>query len=176
MIKPGREYILIVCFSMLLILFSLYQLLGLLDFSYYCFMFQKLSPTLILLRYYFSIVSRTVLILAAIGLLFRQDTCRRLVIMFCVISLVAFYGKHPMSVFKNIAMRMEYVQGVNSLPLGTVMDENSLPIFPKDLGTYHLKFPAFPWISFFWHGLPDIIFCAFFIYFFTRPEMKKEFK
>ena len=171
-----RESLLITLLAILLIYAALYKLLGFLDFDYYQFMFQQFSPRWILVRYFLSVSTRLIIILAALGIFFRNNHCRRLVLLLTIVSVLTIYWKHPFFVFKNISILTEYEAGFNQLPVGTITQGLPFPQFPKDLRSYHLKYPMFPWFSMAFYDTIDLIFSFFLIYFLTRPLVKEQFK
>lgn len=143
-------------FGVLLILGSVYKLWGFLNYDYYRFMFQQLSEEMIRIRYFFSISLRFAALIIATGVLLLKDTFRKLLLLLCLFTICFIYWKHPFFVFENISRYTEQ-QFLNK----TVIEE--------------LRYPLHPWISLIFSYLMDIIFSGSAIYYFTRPNIKKQF-
>jgi len=146
----------VVIFSVLLILGSVYKLWGFLSYDYYRFMFQQLSEEMIRFRYFVSILSRFAALIIATGVLLLKNVFRKLLLLSSLLTLCFIYWKHPFFVFENIS-RLTEQQFLNK----AVVEE--------------LTHPWHPWVSLIFNYLVDIVFSGSAIYYFTRPNVKKQF-
>ena len=143
-------------FCTLLILGSIYKLWGFWNYEYYQFMFQQLTEQMIFIRYVGSVALRLVGIFIALGVLFLKDGFRKALLALCVWALCSLYWKHPFFVFENIARYTEQ-------------------LFLNKMVLWDLTHPVYPWVSFIFHCMIDIVFSGSAIYYFTRPQVKKHF-
>jgi hypothetical protein len=166
----------VIVFAMLLILGSLYKLMGFLDYDYYIFMFQQIPLEKIQYRFVMSVGLRVVGIFTAFGLMCHNKWARYMLLFLCVTGILTIYWKHPYSVFENVNIYLEYQRGLNTLPLGTITDQFVYPLYPSDLGNYQLVRPSYPKISMYTFIGIDVIFCASMLWYFTRPRIRALFK
>lgn len=162
-------------FGILMIVGALYKLFGFLNFDYYRFMFQQLPPHLIYIRYIFSVIFRIMEVVTGIGLLSFKKIFRIIALGICILSLCTIYWKHPLFVFKNIAIYTEYKQNLNVLPSGTTFDRSAYPMYSLNANTHTLRYSSFPLVSLIFYSAIDIIFFSTMIFYFTRPKVIAQF-
>jgi hypothetical protein len=152
-------------FSLYFIVFALFQIgIKLLRpgyYDWYSWFYQAMPGHLIFLRYVFSISFRVAQLIVGIGILFRKEIFRKLVLCWSWIAVAAVYWKHP---FDPIYRTCEPV----------VRDMCRTP------GFHGLDVPLITKIAA-WGSLVcvyafDIGFSALMIYYFTRPGIKDQFK
>lgn len=146
----------VILFGVFLILGSVYKLWGLLDYDYYRFMFWPLSDQVVFVRYFGSVLLRLVGLLVATGVLLLNDFFRKFFIVLCVLTLCVLYFKHPFFVFENISRYTEQ------------------QFFHRAV-TGELTYPLRPWISMIVNYAIDIVFCGSALFYFTRPNVRKQF-
>ena len=144
----------IVVLSVLVILYSFQGLPGL-NFSFYAMKFYPLPEKWILARYGGSIALRVFLFIAGIGILFRKDIFRKIIVGICLWTIFTVYWKHPLGSFKN-----------------SLMFNIRHGIIPVDLMP---KIDMMAWTCLCLAYTIDITISLFFIYLFTRPKIKEQF-
>lgn len=162
----------IAVFCTLLIIGSIYNLYGFLNYDYYVFMFQQLPTGMINDRFIISFSSRILAIIIAVGLLARREWARQTLIVLFGISLLTIYWRHPDFVFENISIYSEYQRGINTVPAGTILDKFAYPLYPPDMQGYKLVYPWHPKISRFFYMLIDLVFCSSLLFYFSRKEIR----
>lgn len=145
----------IMILSGIVILYS-FQGLPTLDFTWYAVKFYPLSERLILARYVFSITLRIFLFIAGVGILFRKDIFRKIIVLISLFTICTVYWKHPFICFKN-----------------SFMFNIRQSIIPADLLP---KIDMIAWFCVITSYIMDIIVASFFIYLFTRSKIKEQFK
>jgi len=165
----------ILIFAFLLIAGSIYKLSGFMSYDYYVFMFQQLPSGSINDRFIMSVTYRIVGICIAIGIMAHKEWSRQGLIFLSIITLLTVYWKHPFFVFENISIYTEYQKGINTLPIGTNVNQFAYPLYPSDLHGYKLVYPWNPKVSYVFFMLVDILFSSSMLYYFTRKEVKKFF-
>jgi len=145
----------IIIFSILIIIYSLHGL-PTVNFNTYYIKFYPSSEKAILARYIFSIALRVVLIISGIGILFRRDIFRKIILGVSFFTIATVYWKHPVICFKRVLM-WKISQGV--LPVDV------LP-----------KIDMLSWFSAVICSIMDIGFTLCLIYYFTRLKVKKQFR
>ncbi len=146
----------VVVFGVLLIMGSFYKLWGLSNYEYYQFMFQQLSEKTIFVRYILSFALRFVGVMAATGVLVLKDGYRKLFMLLCLGTICLIWCKHPIFVFENISK---------------LTDQQFLN---KAVGE-ELTHSSRHWISLIFNYTVDIIFAGSALYYFSRPNVKKQF-
>lgn len=150
-------------FGILIIVTSLLQMRTLLNFSYtnYVYTFSTFLPEeIILMRYFASWSLRIVGLVSGIGILFLNNKCRKMALYLFFFTICTIYWKYPYFVF------------VNQAPY---LDQMLLPRLRLHLG---YGFPTFSSVvggSVVCARIMDILFAGIFIYYFTRPKVKKQF-
>jgi len=142
-------------FAVLLIVGSIHKLIGLSDYNYYVLMFQHLPSDLIITRYTFSIALRILGFSIAMGILMLNEFSRKVIVILSFCTILTIYWKHPLQVFTNLAVHV----GQNT---------------PSFEGVTLLN-PVFPIVAMIFYSIWDIMFSCSMIYFFTRPNVKKQF-
>ncbi|MCX5700455.1 MAG: hypothetical protein NTZ63_02800 [Candidatus Omnitrophica bacterium] len=146
----------IIIFSILICSYALWDLNTYSDFRHYAFLFQPLPERIILVRYFFSIFLRIVLVITGIGILFLNEYFRRIILFISFFTVATIYWKHPVICFKNIVM--------NLVARGAFTSDVTLT--PDTV----------IWILIVINYIIDISFALCLIYFFTRPQVKEQFK
>ena len=142
--------------SICLIFFSAKDLWNFSHFERYQLIFQYLPQDTILLRHKCSVAIRAATLITAIGILFRKDIFRKLIIGISSFNIATIYWKHPLDCYRHIFKRMA---------------ESGL-MQPSLL---HLR-ETFSWIMMIICYIIDISIAVGLIYFFTRPFVKNQFR
>lgn len=150
--KISKEIIIL---GFIVIFYSL-QGMPTLDFSAYYARFSPSPQKLIFARYLLSIALRVVFLVSAIGILFRKDIFRKIIIFASFFTIATVYWKHPVIIYKRILM-WKIVQG--TIPASMIP-----------------KIDMLAWISALICYLIDIIVAFVLIYLFTRSKIKTQFK
>jgi len=130
------------------------------DVQIYVLYYSYLPPWLIEARYAFSWFQRIVGILIGTGLLAQKDIARKMGIVLGCFTTATIYWKHPYEAFK----------------IHTAYLDKHYGILLSLLGLPTIKFSSLAMVSSVAHCALDIIFWGIFIYFFTRPSVKSQFK
>lgn len=101
-----RIYAGICAISICLISFSLKDLWNFSHFERYQFMFNYLPQDVMMLRYKFSIALRLAILVTAIGIMFRKELFRKLMVGIAIFTIMTIYWKHPLDCYRNIFKRM----------------------------------------------------------------------
>ena len=72
------------------------------NYSYYSSLFSYMPSYLIFIRFLYSILVRVILVILAVGLVFRIDICRKLIILYAFYTIITVAFKHPYNSFVNI--------------------------------------------------------------------------
>jgi len=147
----------VIIFGIILILVSLSQLLWLVNYRYYVYIFHQLPEPLIPLRFLFSNSLRIVGLICGLGILRFKERYRKITLALFWFVIVTVYWKHPYFTFENHLRYMENIYAAYGL--SRLMD---------------LK--LFAGICTFAACALDIIFASSFIYYFSRPKIKMHFK
>jgi len=148
-------------FGTLLVLGALgWFMLSLSNFSFYEHLFRHLSREAVVSRYSLSVSARLIGLIAGIGILYRKNIFRRIGIYLCLSTLVSIYWKHPVVLFE---------QAVYDLDAKT----NNMFSVLQEHGISYLDIAH---ISRFILCLLDVCFALCFIFYFTRPKVKEQFK
>lgn len=152
----GRKiYAWICAISACLIFFSVKDLWNISHFERYRFVFQYLPQDAVLLRYKFSLAFRAAILISAIGILFRKDIFRKLIIGLSFFTIITIYWKHPIGCYRHIFRKMTESGLIQSSPLEA--------------------YNVFPWVMMACSYIVDLSIAAVIIYFFTRPSVKIHF-
>jgi len=135
--------------TLLLVTASLFKLIRMTDFEYYQELYQQLPPYLINIRYVLSLLGKLLGLFAGIGLFYRNQLSRKVVIILSVISICILPWKYPYFVFENIA--------------SITADGFASPPVPNH------------WYEVICYSLRDLVFSATFIWYLTRPKVKAFF-
>ena len=138
-----------------LIFFSAKDLWNFAHFERYRLIFQYLPQDTILLRHKFSIALRAAMLITAVGVLFRKELFRRLMIGIFSFTIITIYWKHPLGCYRHIFKGMAE-SGLIQSSLLRLSD-------------------TFSWIMMISCYAIDISVAAGLIYFFTRPVVKSQF-
>lgn len=148
-------------FGILLILSSLIHVQKLIDdVSIYVHYYSYLPPWMIVLRYSFSWIQRLIGILVGVGLLSRKDIARKVGMLLGLFTILTIYWKHPYDAFKIHT---------------ALLDQRLGNIFIL-LGVDNISFSSLTIASMIAHYIADSLFWGVFIFFFTRPSVKAQFK
>lgn len=139
---------------------SLMQMTGLLSFERYLLLFDFLPREVVLVRYCLSWTLRFVSIICAIGLLVRNNICRKILLGVFVFTLCTVYWKHPYAGFVNHTRMLDERWASLLAMLGEPRLSFSMIAVPAMVGAIVL----------------DVLFAAVFIYYFTRPGVRKLFE
>ncbi len=146
-------------FAVGIIISSLGQITAL-DFQHYCYTFQDLPVWLIGIRYSVSWGLRIVGLTAGIGILFQKEFGRKVGLALGAFTILTIYWKHPYIGFYH---HVQYLQ--------------STLFFSIELsGVTGLSLPQLARVSSLTASFADVIFAAFFLFYFTRPKIKKYFR
>lgn len=150
-------------FSILLIIYSLWQLLLVLDFPRYKYIFQFLPETSLLVRFCGSIVLRVLTIILATGILLYKNNFRKALIFLSVYNILTVYWKHPYETFVNWD---RYYQ---------ISPEKINTLIYRILGNMAIDYQTIKMISVAAACISDVLFYGAIIYYFTRPRVKQRF-
>lgn len=150
----------VIILAWIIFLGSGYKLTGFFDYEYYRFMFQQLPEPWVLPRYCLSIALRVITIFSAIGLIFHKEIFRKVMLFLAGMNIILFYWKHPFSVFFNIAVYSEQ---------GFQID------YPVITGNEVLQYPYFPWISWGFYMMIDVVISIVILYVLTRKHNREKF-
>ena len=140
--------------AILIITMSFYELIRLIDWDYYQFTFQGMSQQVIVARYIYSILWRIALLAAGVGLLYLNNKARMAVIFLAWFQILTIFWKHPLSVFKHLALYTQH----ETMPQAA-----------------QLVHPWIPWIGFLFFAAFDLTTAFLVIYYFNRPSTKQNF-
>jgi hypothetical protein len=127
--------------------------------SLYAHYYSYLPAWLMVARYYFSWLQRIIGFLVGIGLLAQKEIARKIGIAIGCFTILTVYWKHPYPAFKLHTQYLDQQFGYIPARFGTGLTFSSVTLPAVIL-----------------HCLGDIIFWCIFIYFFTRPSVKGQFK
>lgn len=127
------------------------------DVPIYVKYYSYLPPWLMLLRYSFSWFQRMVGILIGVGLLGQKDIARKAGIALGIFTSVTVPWKHPYEAFKLHTQFLDQHYGFM-------------------LSGTSITFSSLTRVSDIIHCFLDVLFWAIYIYFFTRPSVKAQFK
>jgi len=141
----------------LLIWSSIYQILALLSggYAHYAYLHQEYAPKVILFRYWVSWIIKIAGIIAGIGILKLNDWCRKFAIFNSLFTILTVNLKHTYAAY---SLHTKY------------LDQTMVGVFPKG------GFSSITWTALIIQRSIDVIFGLLLIYFFTRPEVRKQFK
>lgn len=160
--KSGRSRG-VTIFGILLIVSSLYAMTALLDFEHYKYLFCPLPEGIILLRFFISWTLRISGLICGIGILFLENTARRLALFLFLFTILTVPWKHPYFGFQNHTAYLDRLfrdTGLSSLEI---------------MGAKMPTFSSLSNISATLARILDSLFAAIFIYYFTRPKVKAQF-
>ena len=146
-------------FGWVLIGGSVFQMVTLLNFEHYQYLFQDLPRAVMIIRYVVSWVVRVVSVCSGVGLLRRNDLARRIAITVCWLTIVTVYWKHPYAGFRR---HTQYLDEFARTHLGPPWGES-------------ITFSAFTLHAVVLARLLDILFAGCLIYYFTRPHITAQF-
>jgi hypothetical protein len=159
----------LVVFSVLIILSSLLHINTLYRYSdWYTGIYGYWPEWLIDLRYAFSWIQRIIGIMTAIGILFLNNLYRRIGILLGCFTIITIYWKHPYQAFLKSNMILDE-------QLGPLFEHIGLQDYLQSIGLAPLSFASYTVAAIVFHSLLDILFWFGFIYYFTRPEIKRIF-
>ena len=161
MSKSSSKSVGVEIFGILIIFSSIIHMQKLvLDVASYVHWYSYMPPWMITLRYGFSWFQRIVGILVGVGILARKDIARKAGIGLGCFTIATVYWKHPYAAFKIHTQELDQVYG---------------NLFSR-LGLPAIKFASVTLLADIVHCLLDILFWGIFIYLFTRPSVKEQFK
>jgi hypothetical protein len=138
----------------LIIAGAVYDLFKFTDWPYYQFTFQDWPERVILARYVFSLLWRVILLATGIGLVYLKDWARKVIILLAGLQIVGIFLKHPLGVFKHLALF------------------NQQEVLPQSLD---LIYPLQPLLMMVFFSVFDITISVLIIYYFSRPNVKENF-
>jgi len=142
-------------FGILLILSSLYKSLGFMHQNFYNIfkiLMQPLPDGIILVRFYFGAILQLIAIIAGIGVIFFKNIFRKLVLFFGSFVLYSYIFEMPVFGFRNLPKLIEQKVVHTGIAESTIW-----------------AMMIIPWLL-------DFCFAVVILYFFTRPEIKEQFK
>jgi hypothetical protein len=141
----------------LLILSSLFQMIVLISggYTHYAYLHQEYSPNTILIRYWVSWIIKFAGLIAGIGILNLNEWCRKFAILSSLFTVLTVHLKHTYAAYSLHAKYLDQTMGGQ---------------FPG------VSFSSLTWPALIIQRSIDIIFGLLLIYFFTRPEVRKQFK
>ena len=145
-------------FGCLLILGCLYQM-GVLfsaGYGHYSYLNQEYPPEIIFIRWIVSWVIRITGLIAGIGILKLKDVCRKFAILSSFFTVVTVHLKHS---YPAYALHMKY------LDASTGVGAHS-----------SVSFVSLTWPALIAQRCVSVIFGVLLIYFFTHPEVRKQFQ
>ncbi len=128
-------------------------------YAWYTSLFHPTPDQQVLLRYMLSIIYRILELRAALGILWRREYGRRLILCLSWFTIGIVYWKHP---FKALEQHSSAV--INALQSAGVQGMSSMPL------------QAFTWLVLIGVYTFDISASLVTIYYFTRPSIKQYFK
>jgi hypothetical protein len=96
-------FIFVIVLSLILIAYTFEELIELRHLDWYSAMFSGTPDWAVLLRYSASVARRVLLVIAAAGVIFRFELCRKVLIFIAWFNVLTIYWRHPYSAFVNIA-------------------------------------------------------------------------
>ncbi|MBU0469005.1 MAG: hypothetical protein KKF78_00935 [Candidatus Omnitrophica bacterium] len=162
-------------FGVLLTVGALFKIFLLFNYDYYRFLFQPLSDKAIFIRYVMSIAHIFLGLICGIGILILRDVFRKIAILLCFVTVLTVYWKHPVYVFRNVAVYIEHQYNGKTFGEEVEMSKEGYPLFKKGSSIYELEYESFPLISMSFYCIYDIVFCFAFIYFFNNKKVKEQF-
>jgi hypothetical protein len=151
---PNRISKEVIILSFSIILYTL-QGMPTLDFNSYYVRFYPAARELIFFRYLVSLALRTIMLVSSVGIIFRKEIFRKIIIGSACFILVTIFWKHPVAAVKRFIL-LKINAGVLSVDL--------LP-----------KIDLVAWAYVVAYSIIDIIIVSFLIYLFTRPRIKEQF-
>ena len=145
----------IIIFSILIIIYSIHGL-PIVNFKTYYSKFYPSPERVILVRYILSIALRVVLIISSLGILLRKEIFRKIILFLSLFTIATIYWKHPVVCFERVLL-WKVSQGILPVDVLTRIDMLSR-------------------ISAMICAIMDIGFALCLIYYFTRPQVKKQFR
>lgn len=144
-------------FGVLLIISSLYQIGALIlgGYEHYAYLHKEYNSNIILIRYMVSWVIKISGLVAGIGILRLNDLCRKLAIINSLFVILTVHLKHT---YPAYSLHTKY------------LDQTMGGIFPS------VSFVSFTWPALIIQRSIDVIFGILLIYFFTRIEVRQQFK
>lgn len=126
----------------------------------YMVFFQPLPERIILLRYALSLLFRITCLAAGIGILFLKETWRKILLFLGFFTIATIYWKHPISVFKKFIPHSREILQAKGL----------------DRDVQELALSIVPWMQLIFNYAVEIVFWGCLIYYFTRPQVKEQFR
>ena len=143
----------------LLVICSLYQLSGLINYGHYAFLYNAYPPNVILLRYFVSWAVKLLGLLSGIGIIYRKEIFRKTAIVGSLFTILTAGLQHTYAEFH------QYTQYMDQHLLNSI----AVPV-------EGFTFSAITGLAVIMARVLDIFFAGSLIYFFTRPEVKKHFE
>ena len=151
----------IILFGIGLLLSSLYKIiLMMFHYDHYVELFGYLPKEQFLLRYILSWADKILELVSAVGILYRNDLCRKIAIFTWFVIICAVPIKHPYVGFQN---HVQYI-----------IDHGIIDF--KLIQALGISQEKFTWWAVWGARLQDVVFGVCLIYFFTRREVKEQFK
>jgi hypothetical protein len=141
----------------LLVLGSLFQIGVLISggYEHYAYLHQEYGPETILIRYWVSWAIKIAGLIAGIGVLKLNDWCRKLAVFNSLFIILTITLKHTYAAYSLHTRYLDHTIG---------------GLFPG------VSFASLTWPALIIQRAIDIIFGLLLIYFFTRPQVRKQFK
>ena len=148
-------------FGYILVLESTYHIIVLASagYAHYAFTFHQYSPGLILIRYIFSWFIKLAGLAAGIGVLKQIDFFRKFAILNSLMIVCLVNLKHPYEAYSVYTKEL---------------DQSLQPFLTNQL--HGLTFSSITWPALIIQRTIDVVFGLSLIYFFTRPQVKAQFK
>ncbi len=138
-------------FAYILIYSSLFQMVATLSAGYghFAYLHQEYAGPMLMVRYIVSWVTKTLGLVAGIGVLNLKEWARRLALFNSVVAIATVHLKHAAHAY---ALHLQHMERTFGLDVTNLL-----------------------WPSLILQRLIDIIFGLALIYFFTRPSVKRQF-
>jgi len=147
-------------FSSLLIVWAMFNLMGMADVEGWNFINQPLPERVVQANYFITVFFTTLAMMSGLGILFLKESFRKIVIAAAFFTLFTYLIEGPLFIYANLP--------------ALVQKQAALVIAESpDLSLVGLKV-AIWFITIFGYVL-DFGFAVALVYFFTRPQVKKQF-
>jgi hypothetical protein len=123
-------------------------------YTHYAYLHQDAGPKLLMLRWCFSWIIKISGIVAGIGILMLNDWCRKFAIFNSLFTVLTVNLKHTYAAY---SLHTKY------------LDQTIGPLM------HGLSFQTYTWPALIVQRLLDIVFGISLIWFFTRPQVRKQF-
>jgi hypothetical protein len=156
-------------FGIGLILTSLGQMSALLNFEHYKYLFGGWAASTLLPRFVISWSLRIIGFACGVGLIAQKDIFRKMGIALCAATILTVYIKHPHQGFMNHILNLDQQFQTTSGIVSMFSPSSAISITGLTLS-------QFAWICAISAMVLDVVYALIFIFYFTRPKVKAQFK